>query len=317
MTTQQGLEQPLAGIDIGGTKTSALLVTDDGRVLGRETVPTPAKEGGAMIADTAAALVRTLVERVGLAPRAAGVGASGVIDAQGAVLAASDSFHNWVGFRLSDEIASRLGVPTIALNDVNAFLVGEATWGSAHGEDVLGVTIGTGVGGAMLLGGTLRNGPNGGAGEIGHTARYSDIVCTCGRVGHLETVAAGRSIARAYLEATGREGVTAKDIADLACDGDPVAIRLFERAGHTLAQACVSAATLLDVPSVVVGGSLANAWDLMQPSIDRVLRDDPPVTGAPLTISRGSLGGDAVALGAAAALRQNMTAPTPEGTDAP
>ncbi|MFT3887871.1 MAG: ROK family protein [Arachnia sp.] len=316
MTTPQGPDQPLAGIDIGGTKISALLVTDDGRVLGRETVPTPAKEGGAVIADTASALVHALIERVGVAPRAAGVGAAGVIDAFGAVLAASDSFHNWVGFPLSDELAARLGVPTITLNDVNAFLLGEATWGSAHGEDVLGVMLGTGVGGAMLLGGTLRNGPNGGAGEIGHTARYSDIVCTCGRVGHLETVAAGRSIARAYLEATGREGVTTKDVADLARDGDPVALRLFERAGHALAQACVSAATLLDIPTIVVGGSVANAWDLMQPSIDQVLRDDPPVTGAPLTISRGSLGGDAVALGAAAALRQTLPAPLPEGTPA-
>lgn len=307
---------PLAGIDIGGTKIAALLVTDAGRVLARATVPAPAREGGAAMADAAAALVRSLADRCGVTVRAVGAGAAGVIDARGTVIAASDTFRDWAGFPLADELSARLGAPAVAVNDVNAFLLGEAAWGAARGDDVLGVMLGTGVGGALLLDGALRGGPHGGAGEIGHTPGYSDIVCTCGRVGHLKTVAAGRSIARAYREATeglgiGNEGgpvggaaLTARDVADLARAGDPAARAAYDAAGRALATACVSAATLLDLPAVVVGGGVAQAWDLLQPAIDDVLRTDPPVSGAPLTISRGTLGGDAVALGAAASTDQ-------------
>ena len=304
---------PLAGVDIGGTKISALLVTDSGRVLARGTVPAPAHEGGAAMADAAAGLVRSLADRLETTVRAVGAGAAGVIDARGTVIAASDTFHDWAGFPLADELSARLGVPAVAVNDVNAFLLGEAAWGAVRGSDVLGVMLGTGVGGALLLDGALRGGPHGGAGEIGHTPGYSDIVCTCGRVGHLETVAAGRSIARAYREAIeglgiGNEGgpdggaaaLTARDVAALARAGDPAARAAYDAAGRALAKACVSAATLLDLPAVVVGGGVAQAWDLLQPAIDDVLRTDPPVSGAPLTISRGTLGGDAVALGAAA-----------------
>ena len=291
---------PLAGVDIGGTKIAALLVTDTGRILARATVPSPAQEGGPAVADAAAGLVRSLADRLGTTVRAVGVGASGVIDAQGTVFAASDTFRDWVGFPLADELTARLEAPTVVVNDVKAFLLGEAAWGAAQGDDVLGVMLGTGVGGALLLDGALRGGPHGGAGEIGHTPGYSDIVCTCGRVGHLETVAAGRSIARAY----GDSALTARDVADLARAGDPAARAVYYAAGRALATACVSASALLDIPTVVVGGGVTQAWDLLRPAIDDILRTDPLVSGIPLTIIRGTLGGDAVALGAAASTDQ-------------
>ena len=153
---------PLAGIDIGGTKIAALLVTDAGRVLARATVPAPAREGGAAMADAAAALVRSLADRCGVTVRAVGAGAAGVIDARGTVIAASDTFRDWVGFPLADELTARLEAPTVVVNDVKAFLLGEAAWGAAQGDDVLGVMLGTGVGGALLLDGVLRHGPGAG-----------------------------------------------------------------------------------------------------------------------------------------------------------
>lgn len=291
----------VAGIDIGGTKTSGALVAADGTVLARATRDTPARTGGAAMAETAALLVEELADDAGVRPDAVGVGAAGVVDPQsGAIRAASDMFVDWAGFPLGERLGDRLEVEVRVENDVNAFLLGETAWGSGRGADVLGVMLGTGVGGALVLDGRLRHGPYGAAGEIGHTPGYSDLVCTCGRTGHLETLASGTSIARRYAAATGDGVVSARVVADRARIGDPVAKTVFDDAGRAVALACISAATLVDVPLAVVGGGVASAWDLLAPAVEATLLTDPPVSGAPLRIVPGTLRGDAVVLGAAA-----------------
>jgi len=291
----------VAGIDIGGTKTSGALVAADGKVLARATRVTPARAGSAAMAETAALLVEELADDTGVRPDAVGVGAAGVVDPQsGAIRAASDMFVDWAGFPLGERLGDRLELEVRVENDVNAFLLGETAWGSGRGSDVLGVMLGTGVGGALVLDGALRHGPYGAAGEIGHTPGYSDLVCTCGRTGHLETLASGTSISRRYAAATGEVVVSARVVADRARTGDPVAKAVFDDAGRAVALACISAATLVDVPLAVVGGGVASAWDLLAPAVEATLLTDPPVSGAPLRIVPGTLRGDAVVLGAAA-----------------
>lgn len=291
----------VAGIDIGGTKTAGALVAADGTVLARATRDTPARTGGAAMAETAALLVEELVDDAGVRPDAVGVGAAGVVDPRsGAIRAASDMFVDWAGFPLGERLGDRLEVEVRVENDVNAFLLGETAWGSGRGADVLGVMLGTGVGGALVLDGRLRHGPYGAAGEIGHTPGYGDLVCTCGRTGHLETLASGTSIARRYAAATGDGVVSARVVADRARIGDPAAKAVFDDAGRAVALACISAATLVDVPLAVVGGGVVSAWDLLAPAVEATLLTDPPVSGAPLRIVPGTLRGDAVVLGAAA-----------------
>jgi glucokinase len=218
----------------------------------------------------------------------------------GGIRAASDMFVEWAGFPLGVGLSERLGIAVRVENEVNAFLLGETAWGSGSGQDVLGVMLGTGVGGALVLDGRLRHGPYGAAGEIGHTPGYSDLVCTCGRTGHLETLASGTSIARRYSAATGERVGSARAVAERARAGEPVARRVFDDAGRAVALACISAATLVDVPLAVVGGGVASAWDLLGPAVEATLLTDPPVSGAPLRIVPGALRGDAVVLGAAA-----------------
>jgi glucokinase len=289
----------LAGIDIGGTKIAALVVGSDGRVLARGSVPAPAARGGAAMADAAAALVSALAVEAGVTPAAAGVGAAGVIDHEtGTIRAASATFVGWTGFALGDELGRRLGVPVRVENDVNAFLLGEAAAPGRSARDVLGVMLGTGVGGAVVIDGDLHHGPHGAAGEIGHTPGYSDLVCTCGQTGHLETLASGTSIALRYRERSGRDARDAREVAALARAGDADAVAVFDAAGRAVALACASAATLLDLPYAIVGGGLASAWDLLSPAIERTLRTDSPVSGIPLRIVPAVLGSDAVALGA-------------------
>lgn len=300
-----GDDLAIVGIDIGGTKIAALLVDCKGRIIDRGVVPAPALEGGSAMADAAAHLASELVRRSGLRLTAVGVGAAGVIDHEtGTIRAASAMFVDWAGFRLGDELQSRLGVPVRVENDVNAFLLGEVSADPSVDDDVLGIMLGTGVGGAVLLDGTLRHGPHGAAGEIGHTPGYSDIVCTCGQIGHLETLASGTSIGLRYADLSGEQGLDARQIAERARVGDANALTVFRAAGRALALACASAAGILDLGRAIVGGGVVHAWDLLLPAIEETLATDSPVSGVPVRITPARLDGDAVAVGAAAAARQ-------------
>lgn len=297
----------LVGIDIGGTKIAALLVSADGTVLARGNVPSQAALGGGAMADAAADLVRELAAQAEVSLAAAGVGAAGVIDHEtGTIRAASATFVGWAGFPLSDELEQRLGVPVRVENDVNAFLLGEAAADGRTDRDVLGVMLGTGVGGALIIDGDLHHGPHGAAGEIGHTPGYSELVCTCGQIGHLETLASGTSIALRYQERTSAPVRDAREVADRARGGDAEAIAVFDAAGRALALACASAATILDLPCAIVGGGVTAAWDLLEPSILRTLDTDSPVSGIPLRIIPAVLGSDAVALGAIETARRAL-----------
>lgn len=297
----------LVGIDIGGTKIAALLVSDDGAVLARGSVPAPAALGGGAMADAAADLARDLAAQAEVSLAAAGVGAAGVIDHEtGTIRAASATFVGWAGFPLADELERRLGVPVRVENDVNAFLLGEAAADGRTDRDVLGVMLGTGVGGALIIDGDLHHGPHGAAGEIGHTPGYSELVCTCGQIGHLETLASGTSIALRYQERTSAPVRDAREVADRARGGDAEAIAVFDAAGRALALACASAATILDLPCAIVGGGVTAAWDLLEPSILRTLDTDSPVSGIPLRIIPAVLGSDAVALGAIETARRAL-----------
>lgn len=293
-----------AGVDIGGTTTQVVLCDDALTVLDRAETTTPAAHGGqAMIAAALGALTPLLRGTPGRLT-GVGVGAAGVVDsAEGRVLVASDSFRGWAGFPVTTAVADALGVPAFLDNDVNAFLRGEASSGAVRGEpDVLGITLGTGVGGALWTDGRLFPGPHGAAGEIGHIPGFGDLPCTCGGRGHLETLASGRSLAARYAERTGRT-LTAPDLADAAGSGDEDARAVFHDAAAGLARAVVMTAGLVDITTVVIGGGVSRAWHLLEPVIRQRLVEEPPVSGHPVRLVRAGLGPDAVPVGAASRAR--------------
>ncbi|WP_144756734.1 ROK family protein [Curtobacterium pusillum] len=293
-----------AGIDVGGTNTKVLLATPDLEVIDRIDLPTPAHAGGDAIVTAAVEAVRVLLDRHRASLAGVGVGAAGVVDATtGTVLVTANSFTGWAGYGVTAAVSAALGVPATLDNDVNAFLLGELAAGAVTGEaDALGMTLGTGVGGALVLGGTLFAGPRGAAGEIGHVPGFSDVRCTCGQVGHLETIAGARGIADRYAERSGRR-VSARAVADAARAGDLDAAEVFATTGWGIARAALLTAGILDVTTVVIGGGVARSWDLLEPAVSAAIAAEPPVSGATIRLAQSALGADAVALGAAAQVR--------------
>ncbi|MFK0170404.1 ROK family protein [Streptomyces sp. NPDC090306] len=298
-----------AGVDIGGTTTQVVLCSDDLTVLDRAEVATPAARGGSAMVGAALGALAPLLARVPGRLAAAGVGAAGVVDPVGGrILVASDSFRDWAGFPVTDTVTAALGVPAFLDNDVNAFLHGEVSGGAVRGEtDVLGMTLGTGVGGALWTGGAIFAGPHGAAGEIGHIPGFGDLPCSCGGRGHLETLAAGRSLTARYAERTGRR-LTAREIAGAAEHGDEDALAVYRAAGAGIARAVVMTAGVVDITTVVVGGGVSRAWHLLEPFIRSALAADPPVSGHPVRLVRSALASDAVPVGAAAHARRGTTA---------
>lgn len=292
----------VAGMDIGGTKTLVVIADREGTILGSASAATPAQDGGAAMTATALAVLRAAEADAGITALALGVGAAGVIDqATGTVTAASDSFVGWAGFGLAAALRAATGVPVTVENDVNAFLSGELAYGAMAGQrEVLGIALGTGVGGAIALGGEIFTGPRGAAGEIGHTPGYGDRPCTCGQFGHLETIASGLSIATRYAELGGSGDPGAHGVADRARTGDEIARRVFAEAGRAVALSIATAANLIDIGHAVIGGGVRGSWDLIAESLDATLAENPPVSGYPLTVLPSALGGHSVALGAAA-----------------
>ncbi|GAA5225661.1 ROK family protein [Paeniglutamicibacter antarcticus] len=289
---------PRLGIDIGGTGISAIVLDSSGTVTGRASTDTPAGHGGDAMVAACLQVASRASEQAGVDPRIAGVGAAGIIDADGVVLAASDSFTGWEGYALGQKLSEALDMPVNVGNDVAAFVLGEQRFGAGRGvENFFGITLGTGVGGGLVLNSVLHTGEHGAAAEIGHVPGFGKRLCTCGRTGHLETIAAGRSISSLYTQKTGSP-CSAKEVAQLAREGDEIAVELYERAGAGLAKAALMISGILDISAIVIGGGVASAWDLLHPAMQRALRACPPISGNRIVVLRSELGADAVAIGA-------------------
>src|SRR6266511_2537042 len=223
------------GVDIGGTKTRVGLVDADHRVLDVREAPTPARDGPRAVLEVVAGLGRALgARRADVA--ACGVGTAGVVDrAAGTVVASTDAIAGWAGVPLVQQLTALLGLPVRVDNDANAFALGEAAGGAAQGRaHVLAVTVGTGVGGALVIHGRLWRGAHHNAGEIGHlpVPGFGDRRCSCGAGGLAE-------------------------VARRAETGDGPAVEVVEEGGGVLGQLLAGLVNAVDPESVVVGGGVA------------------------------------------------------------
>ncbi|MBI4493455.1 MAG: ROK family protein [Chloroflexi bacterium] len=264
-------------IDVGGTKLAAGVVLDDGTVLARDQTATPATSDAEALFQVLASLSQHVVETAGLRVQALGVGCGGPMRyPEGEV--APLNIPAWRGFPLRARLAQAFALPCVVDNDAKAMALGEHWLGAGRGSrNMIGMVVSTGVGGGVIVDGRLLHGESGNAGHIGHLIAWPDgPLCGCGARGYVEAIASGTGIRRRLSEALAGPvatrvppTATVAEVADFARSGDPLARRLFQEAGAAVGRGIASAAVLLDVELVAIGGSIAlKAWDLLGPPLE-------------------------------------------------
>lgn len=256
-------------LDVGGTGMKAALVGVDGALL-HEARRATARERGPdavveSILDFAAELRAYGCEHLGEPAVAAGVAVPGIVDSARGIAVYSANL-GWRDVPLRAKLTERLGGVPVALgHDVRTGGLAEGRIGAGKGADrFLFVPLGTGIAGAIGIAGTIEAGAHGYAGEIGHiVVRPQGSPCGCGRRGCLETVASAAAVTRAWAEASGDPDADAADCAKAVESGDERALRVWQNAIDALADGLVTALTLLDPRTLIIGGGLAEAGETL------------------------------------------------------
>ena len=295
-------------VDAGGTHVRLALADSRGLLDKRTRLRADfSKHGAGTSAQTEAYVTKTLAGAC--APMldqhpditAVGIGFPGFFIGDTGVLAASPNIPMLHDFPLAERLSGQLGVPVRAHNDALMAALGEFHFGAGRqASSLLHVTLGTGVGGGLVLDGRPYTGESGMAMEIGHLCVIADgRPCGCGGKGCLETYASASAIATRYHEAGGKR-LDAAEIHARAMDGDALAGQILQEAGFYLGRAIGECSKLLDIRLVTVSGGLTGAWDMLYPHIISGLEQRliPPQRGS-IHIRKTVLGDDAGLLGAA------------------
>ncbi|ROV64734.1 ROK family transcriptional regulator [Streptomyces globisporus] len=299
------------GVDFGHTHLRVAVGNLAHQVLAEESEPLDVDASSAEGFDRAEVLVKRLIEATGIGPDkviGVGLGVPGPIDVESGTLGSTSILPGWTGINPSEELSGRLGVPVYVDNDANLGALGELVWGSGRGvKDLAYIKVASGVGAGLVIDGTIYRGPGGTAGEIGHiTLDESGPVCRCGNRGCLETFTAARYVLP-LLQPSHGPGLTMERVVQLAREGDPGCRRVIGDVGRHIGSGVANLCNLLNPSRVVLGGSLAEAGELvLGPIRDSVSRYAIPSAARQLSVLPGALGGRAEVLGALALVLSEM-----------
>ncbi|BDB40536.1 MULTISPECIES: ROK family protein [Mycobacterium] len=296
-------------LDIGGTKIAAALA-DPARARPADLLvynakrPTPQGVNADQVWQAVAALIDEAVQAAGGAVAAVGIASAGPVDlGEGTV--SPVNIAAWRGFPLRDRVAALLpGVPVRLGGDGVCMAVGEHWLGGGRGAGfMLGMVVSTGVGGGLVLDGVPYDGRTGNAGHVGHVVVDPDgRACACGGRGCVETVASGPSMVRWARENgwAAPAGAGAKELADAAASGDPLAQKVFRRGTRALAAMIASVGAVCDLDLVVIGGGVAKSGDVLFDPLRAALSEYAGLTFlSGLRVVPAELGGAAGLIGAA------------------
>lgn len=273
------------GVDIGGTKIAAGVVDEDGSILETCKVPTPATPEA--VVDAIADAVRTVSTDHQV--EAVGIGAAGYVDDKRATVLFAPNI-NWRHEALKDKVEQRVGLPVIVENDANAAAWGEYKFGAGQGhDDVVCITLGTGLGGGIIIGGKLHRGRFGVAGEFGHVRMVPDgLLCGCGSQGCWEQYASGRALVRYAQQRAAAtpdnaqlllslgdgtpESIEGKHVSEAARGGDAVAIDSFRELARWAGAGLADLASLFDPSAFIVGGGVSDEGELVLDPIRKSFR---------------------------------------------
>ena len=303
-------------VDLGGTQIRAARYRADRVQEIRTSQPTRAEEGLKAVLGRIEKAIRRVWPPAGEVA-AIGIAAPGPLDARRGIVYFAPNLPGWENVPLRDWLQTTFRAPAFVGNDANLAALGEHRFGAGQGvDDLVYLTISTGIGGGIILGGRLFEGGRGLGGEIGHiTVEAEGPPCLCGSRGCLETLASGPAIARAVQAAiaAGRSSslvdrvggdlarITARDVAQAAREGDLLSREAFRRAGFYIGVALVSLMYLLNPALFVIGGSVAKAGDLLFAPIRETVADRAPeIYRRGTSIRPAALGDDVGLLGALA-----------------
>lgn len=296
----------VACFDIGGTFVKYSVINQKGEILFRDKLPTPNKDGKTEIPR----LLTDKIKDMSLYFKidSVGISTAGQVDSQkGEIIFATDNIPGYTGAKLSSHLRYEFNLPSYVENDVNAAAMGEMWMGAAKGKkNFLCITLGTGIGGAIVIDRKLYKGVNGGAGELGHMViNYSGERCRCGLEGCFERYASTSALVRAYQREMESSSLKAQDvngelIMDKVRSGDAMANRIYSQFLEHLATGVASAVHILDPGFVVIGGGISAQGDVFLEEFTKVFKQKVMKSYADKTeIALASLKNDAGVLGAA------------------
>jgi glucokinase len=295
------------GLDVGGSKILGVVVDHGNEVVGRERVATRRDEGPEAVLQRCLALARGL--GAGRNVLAAGIGFAGLVDAGRGRVASSIMLPGWDGFPLGARVSEELALPCRVENDANAAGYGEwIALGSPPGLDLVVLTIGTGIGGAILFGGRLHRGASGGSGEIGNMSiDWNGPECWCGSRGCLNMLASGSALSGRYAELTRGPALPVQELGQRARAGDGVARRVIEDGARALGAGLANLINLLNPARIGLSGGVTDLGDpwLALVRAEAARRAFAESLGA-VTIARCRLGEESGAIGAAALARAEL-----------
>jgi glucokinase len=279
------------GIDVGGTKVLGGVVDEAGKVLTTARKDTP-RQGGSALTQTIADVAKELLEQHSVT--SVGVSAAGFVSSDRKTMLATPNIADWNGVDLDNQLTTLIGLPVVIENDANAAAWGEAKFGAGKNQDhMMMLTVGTGIGGGIVVNGALYRGAFGIAAEFGHMRVVPEgHICGCGARGCFEQYASGNALLRHAREAINASpevarnllsrgdgtvaGLTGQAITEAARDGDPVALAAFNTTGQWLGAGIASLAVLLDPACVVIGGGVIDAGEiLLKPTRESLERNMP------------------------------------------
>jgi glucokinase len=312
-------ETAFIGIDLGGTDLKIVVMSDDGTILGARRARTEASSSRDAILAQIVFLVGQLRDDIEASDpstqfAAIGLAVPGVIDATAGRVEFTVALEaDWNGFLATTALEQLLGLPTFLINDAQAATFGEQMLGGGRGyRDFACITVGTGIGGGLVMDGRLYSGSRGMSGVLGHTTVLPDgPLCGCGNHGCLEMVASGAAITRAAKQtklahAFGDEPVgidsLPRAVADAARNGNEIAKNIYEEAGVFLGIALGNLVCILNPQAIVVGGGVSQAGDLLLEPIRREIKQRTVVFSEErggVDVIQSPLGTDAGAIGSA------------------
>ncbi|MCM1265302.1 MAG: ROK family protein [Candidatus Gastranaerophilales bacterium] len=304
------------GIDVGGTNVKIALVNEKGSIIYSNSIPTRAEMGYEYTINNMKEAIRDLLKETQSSAKdieGMGFGFPGQIDCKNGIVRLAPNIPGWVDVPIAEIMEKEFGIPTRVDNDVRCAALGELNFGAGVGcENLICITVGTGIGSGLIINGKLVRGASNAAGEIGHIKldMTGGPLCGCGDRGCLEAFASGPSIvamaeeyikggkSTKYRELANPE-ITPYIVSEAAKQGDPVAQRIFTIVGEYIGIGLASVVNLLNPEKIIIGGGVAAAGDiLMNPIKETLVKRAMKIAGSTVQVVPAELGNTAGVIGA-------------------